>query len=118
MEGEDATLEDSFAIINHVQAILDVTTTEFTAAAAAATDGKWTGLGADARQRLAQKSREEVHALQAAFARVRARMDADKGQGMSAAELEAAIAAAEAEATRLEGVAERAAALASAGTAQ
>lgn len=99
MEEEE---DDAFVIVQHVQAILETVTAEFAAARATMTDGRWSGLDAEARKRVATRTREEVSQVQLAFERARVKLEGFKGKDASKQELHRALVAEAAEAERLE----------------
>jgi len=108
------------AIVEHVSSILGVITAEFSAAAAdmlrdGGAGARWTGLPPEARHRVAASARDAVRRADAAFAAVRAELDAAPGAGLTAAGVAAALAAEEAEARRLEALADALEAAARAG---
>lgn len=53
-------MDEADQIVECVQSIIEVYQVEFTSALAAMTPGKWTGVDADARARLARQTRESV----------------------------------------------------------
>lgn len=97
-------MDEADDLVVAVQSILEHVQAEFGAAGDAADDGagRWVGVDADARLRLARRIRDEVNRLAAVFGRVRATIDAVPGGRLTAAELDAALAAERAELMRLE----------------
>lgn len=86
-------MEEADEIVGAVTSIFDVVTREFTSAAAGMEPGRWIGLDADGRARLAIESRSQVDKLTALFDRVQCAIDAVPQGERTAAELAAAEAA-------------------------
>lgn len=86
-------MEEADEIVGAVTSIFDVVTREFTAAAAGMEPGRWIGLDADGRARLALESHSQVDKLTAVFDRVQCAIDAVPHGERTAAELAAAEAA-------------------------
>lgn len=86
-------MEEADEIVGAVTSIFDVVTREFTGAASGMEPGRWIGLDADGRARLAIESRSQVDKLTALFDSVQCAIDAVPQGERTAAELAAAEAA-------------------------
>ncbi len=84
-------MEEVDHIMASVQAIFELVQGELGTAAETMTDGRWTGLSADARMILATKAREEVNKLKPIFDRVKQSLDTLPGCQLTPSELEARI---------------------------
>jgi len=87
-------MDEASEIVEAVQVIFDVVSREFIAAAPSMEAGRWTGLDADARARLAQESHKQVERLALLFEAAQQRIDAVDRVGTTPRELEAAKATA------------------------
>lgn len=100
-------MQEADDIMTAVQAVVEHVTAEFSAAAGAAgagagAPGRWAGVDADARLRLAQRIRDEVNRLGDVFERVRATVQAVPGGDVTPDALDAALEAERAELARLQ----------------
>ena len=84
--------DDGNEIVETVQNIFEIVTREFSAAAAGMQPGRWVGLDADGRARLAGESRAQMDRLKAIFDRVQCAIDSTACGDSTAAEVDAATA--------------------------
>ena len=88
-------------VVSAVQSLVEVVQAEFIAACHDMGEGRWHGLGADARARVTRKAREEVKRLTSALDRVQSHIDALPDGDLSPADLAAGVAALEDEERRM-----------------